>query len=217
MGDPRLLQSVPVSSNQPAHAQHAENEPAETRGPSLAALPVPLAASAPAKKAGSKPTVPLPKEPKPTVPLPNQSAKPAPGWSPPPAPLSPKKKPQHTTQAVSQQESDDFFALYDTDGSGAVDIDELVQMVAAFKERDSSTLNRTKIQKAWDADGDGSVTRAEFYERLLRAAKTNPELFSQFRAAAAKKKAGASAGASMTSSQEQVLREEASALFTQAD
>ena len=64
---------------------------------------------------------------------------------------------QHTTQAVSQQESDDFFALYDTDGSGAVDIDELVQMVAAFKERDSSTLNRTKIQEVWDADGDGSV------------------------------------------------------------
>ena len=63
----------------------------------------------------------------------------------------------HTTQAVSQGESDEFFDLYDTDGSGAVDIDQLVQMVAAFKQRDSSTLNRTKIQKAWDADGDGSV------------------------------------------------------------
>ena len=58
---------------------------------------------------------------------------------------------------VSQQESDEFFDLYDTDGSGAVDIDELVQMVAAFKQRDSSTLNRTKIQEVWDADGDGSV------------------------------------------------------------
>ena len=63
----------------------------------------------------------------------------------------------HTTQAVSQGESDEFFDLYDTDGSGAVDIDELVQMVAAFKQRDSSTLNRTKIQEVWDADGDGSV------------------------------------------------------------
>ena len=60
------------------------------------------------------------------------------------------------TEEVSQEESDEFFDLYDTDGSGAVDIDELVQMVAAFKQRDSSTLNRTKIQKAWDAD-DGSV------------------------------------------------------------
>ena len=59
----------------------------------------------------------------------------------------------HTTEAVSQEESDEFFHLYDTDGSGAVDIKELVQMVAAFKERDS----RTKIQDAWDADGDGSV------------------------------------------------------------
>ena len=47
----------------------------------------------------------------------------------------------HTTQAVSQEESDEFFDLYDTDGSGAVDIDELVQMVAAFKQRDNSTLN----------------------------------------------------------------------------
>jgi hypothetical protein len=64
---------------------------------------------------------------------------------------------QPTTQAVSQQESDEFFDLYDTDGSGAVDIDELVQMVAAFKQRDSSTMNRSKIQEAWDADGDGSV------------------------------------------------------------
>ena len=63
----------------------------------------------------------------------------------------------HTTQAVSQEESDEFFDLYDTDGSGAVDIDELVQMVAAFKQRDSSTLKRTKIQEAWDVDGDGSV------------------------------------------------------------
>ena len=63
----------------------------------------------------------------------------------------------HTTEAVSLEESDEFFNLYDTDGSGAVDIGELVQMVAAFKERDSSTLNQTKIQEAWDADGDGSV------------------------------------------------------------
>jgi len=95
----------------------------------------------------------------------------------------------HTTEAVSQEESDEFFNLYDTDGSGAVDIGELVQMVAAFKERDSSTLNQTKIQEAWDADGDGSVTSAEFYERLQRAAETNPDLFSQFHAASIKKKA----------------------------
>ena len=44
------------------------------------------------------------------------------------------------------------------------------------------------------------MTRAEFYERLLRAAKTSPDLFSQFRAAAIKKKAAASAEAVLSSS-----------------
>ena len=43
------------------------------------------------------------------------------------------------------------------------------------------------------------MTRAEFYERLLRAAKTSPDLFSQFRAAAIKKKAAASAEAVLSS------------------
>ena len=107
-------------------------------------------------------------------------------------------------QPVSREESDDFFDLYDTDGSGAVDMEELLEMVAAFKQIDSSKLNRAKIKQVWDADGDGmvrvltvsssgglnagQVTQSEFHQRLLRAAETNPALYNQFRAAAARKK-----------------------------
>ena len=60
-------------------------------------------------------------------------------------------------EPVSRAETDDFFDFYDTDGSGTVDMDELLQMVASFKDVDSGTLNRAKIQEVWDADGDGTV------------------------------------------------------------
>ena len=60
--------------------------------------------------------------------------------------------------AVSKEESDCFFDLYDTDGSGSVDMEELLEMVAAFKQRESSSLNRAKIKEVWDADGDGMVS-----------------------------------------------------------
>ena len=72
------------------------------------------------------------------------------------------EKPAHdaldNNAAVSQEESDHFFDLYDTDGSGTVDMEELLEMVAAFKQRDSSSLNQAKIKEAWDADGDGTVS-----------------------------------------------------------
>ena len=61
-------------------------------------------------------------------------------------------------EAVSKEESDRFFDLYDTDASGTVDMEELLEMVAAFKQRDSSSLNQAKIKEAWDADGDGTVS-----------------------------------------------------------
>ena len=58
---------------------------------------------------------------------------------------------------VSRAESDAFFELYDTDGSGAVEMEELLEMVASFKQVDSGTLNQAKIKQVWDADGDGTV------------------------------------------------------------
>ena len=62
---------------------------------------------------------------------------------------------------VSRAESDAFFDLYDTDESGAVDMEELLKMVASFKQVDINTLNQTKIKQVWDADGDGTVCCAE--------------------------------------------------------
>ena len=60
-------------------------------------------------------------------------------------------------EPVSRAESDAFFELYDTDGSGAVEMEELLEMVASFKQVDSGTLNQAKIKQVWDADGDGTV------------------------------------------------------------
>ena len=60
-------------------------------------------------------------------------------------------------RAVSREESDDFFELYDTDSSGTVDTSELLEMVASFKQKAVSTLNQSKIKQVWDADGDGTV------------------------------------------------------------
>ena len=61
-------------------------------------------------------------------------------------------------EAVTKEESDRFFDLYDTNGSGTVEMQELLEMVAAFKQRESSSLNQAKIKEAWDADGDGTVS-----------------------------------------------------------
>ena len=69
----------------------------------------------------------------------------------------PESHSEEDQEIVSREESDDFFDLYDTDGSGTVDMEELLEMVAAFKQIDSSKLNRAKIKQVWDADGDGMV------------------------------------------------------------
>jgi hypothetical protein len=61
-------------------------------------------------------------------------------------------------EAVTKEESDCFFDLYDTDGSGTVEMEELLEMVAAFKQRESSSLDQAKIKEVWDADGDGMVS-----------------------------------------------------------
>ena len=60
-------------------------------------------------------------------------------------------------RAPTREQSDQIFAQFDTDGDGTVDMDELVEMVAAAKHTDSSGLDREKIQQVWDADGSGEV------------------------------------------------------------
>ena len=62
-----------------------------------------------------------------------------------------------TQELVSQSELAAFFELYDTDASGGVEMEELLEMVASFKQVDSGTLNQAKIKQVWDADGDGTV------------------------------------------------------------
>jgi hypothetical protein len=63
-----------------------------------------------------------------------------------------------SNEAVTKEESDRFVDLYDTDGSGTVEMEELLEMVAAFKQRESSSLDQAKIKEVWDADGDGMVS-----------------------------------------------------------
>ena len=59
--------------------------------------------------------------------------------------------------APTQQQTDQIFELFDRDGDGTVDMEELVAMVAAAKHKDGSELDRATIQRVWDADGDGEV------------------------------------------------------------
>ena len=63
----------------------------------------------------------------------------------------------------SKEESDELNDPYDnpvvmSEKSGAVDMDELVQMVTAFKQSDSSTPNRTELDEAWGADSVCTVS-----------------------------------------------------------
>ena len=70
-------------------------------------------------------------------------------------------KENETDEPVLRAESDAFFDWYDTDWSGAVDMEELLEMVASFKQVDSNTLNQAKIKQVWNADGDGTVCCAQ--------------------------------------------------------
>ena len=58
---------------------------------------------------------------------------------------------------LSREESDGIFELYDVDGNGTVDMNELMEMIAAVKNTESSQLNHAKIKQVWDSDGDGQV------------------------------------------------------------
>merc|ERR1712028_289436 len=81
---------------------------------------------------------------------------------------------------VSRADSDELFDKFDADDSGGLDLDELLEMIAEVKHADKAELQTEEIKKAWDADGDGSVTKYEFHQRLIRMREAKPELFEQF-------------------------------------
>merc|ERR1712086_1147602 len=81
---------------------------------------------------------------------------------------------------VSRADSDELFDKFDADDSGGLDLDELLEMIAEVKHADKAELQTEEIKKAWDADGDGSVTKYEFHQRLVRMREAKPELFEQF-------------------------------------
>merc|ERR1711957_700599 len=81
---------------------------------------------------------------------------------------------------VSRADSDELFDKFDADDSGGLDLDELLEMIAEVKHADKAELQTEEIKKAWDADGDGSVTKYEFHQRLIRMCEAKPTLFEQF-------------------------------------
>ena len=58
----------------------------------------------------------------------------------------------------------DFDAL-DTDDSGALDLEEVTAMFAAFGGRGGQAPDPAEIFAAWDADGDESISKEEFDSR----------------------------------------------------
>eukprot|EP00658_Telonema_sp_P-2_P013580 TRINITY_DN15144_c0_g1_i3.p1 TRINITY_DN15144_c0_g1~~TRINITY_DN15144_c0_g1_i3.p1 ORF type:complete len:561 (+),score=147.81 TRINITY_DN15144_c0_g1_i3:290-1972(+) len=130
------------------------------------------------------------------------------------------------------EEFSQMFDVFDIDGDGELDVNELVSRIAEFKQ--STRVNADKIKKVWDANGDGKVTREEFHERLSRAGVANPELLDHLRAmsrakeqetarakqAAAEREvaeAGMERGEVVMATDEEAARDKASELFTKAD
>jgi hypothetical protein len=58
----------------------------------------------------------------------------------------------------------DFEAL-DTDESGALDLEEVTAMFAAFGGRGGQAPDPAEIFAAWDADGNDSISKEEFDSR----------------------------------------------------
>ena len=79
-------------------------------------------------------------------------------------PEPPQHVPQPETTAarsaaaeITLEESTEMFHLYDEDGSGSVDTEELLNMVAALKGKQLESLNRDKVLEVWDPNDDGQV------------------------------------------------------------
>jgi Ca2+-binding EF-hand superfamily protein len=87
-----------------------------------------------------------------------------------------KKQPK----GFSRERSDALFNMFDKDGNGDIDVQEIVNAIASVKGVSADQLDRQTIQKTWDADGDGKITDDEFYIRMTRMEKKNPKLFAHF-------------------------------------
>lgn len=62
-----------------------------------------------------------------------------------------------------EEKADFFFRLYDFDGSGVLDKDEIIHMVLNSQETlDTSVSVASKMLAELDVDGDGKITLSEF-------------------------------------------------------
>lgn len=76
-----------------------------------------------------------------------------------------------------------IFELFDADGNGTIDIDELAVFVKAIKHRD--TVSREQVSEVWDKDQNGQVDLEEFTARLHQIAKAKSAWLPQIRAVVA--------------------------------
>ena len=63
---------------------------------------------------------------------------------------------QFTMQPMTNAEAHQIFVMFDADGSGTIDIDELVVFVKAIKGQDD--INPAAVSEVWDNDDSGEVT-----------------------------------------------------------
>ena len=57
---------------------------------------------------------------------------------------------------MTDAEAHQIFVTFDADGSGTIDIDELVVFVKAIKGQDD--INPAAVSEVWDNDDSGEVT-----------------------------------------------------------
>ena len=82
------------------------------------------------------------------------------------AELQDQRKEEATREeAMTDEEARVIFELFDADGNGTVDIDELVVFVKAFKQSDD--VDRAQVEEVWDKDKNGTVSALQLYVVLL--------------------------------------------------
>lgn len=63
------------------------------------------------------------------------------------------------------------FKMFDADGNGFITIDELKAVFANGKTSSSSNVNWLEFIKAADKDGDNQISKEEFIDVMMEAAK----------------------------------------------
>lgn len=66
----------------------------------------------------------------------------------------------------TKAELDQLFTLYDKDGDGTVDEEELETMISEMAGKTLSIEKRLKILTRLDADADGGISLVEFYDAM---------------------------------------------------